>query len=109
MPRQIYHLLPKNACPICGKASKFIIRDLQSNIYLTNKDGDIIDSKEDFNIAVGMCLNCNTKFDMFPTNNSFIPLTPLRKLLPEYSKASRNYCRNPEEFTSQYIENPISK
>ena len=74
--------IPRGSCPKCGHR-QFIVKELISNLYLTNEDGEVIDYNEDMHYAKGICMNCHKEYEMFVGNNSFIPLTPLRKLLLE--------------------------
>lgn len=57
-----------------------------SNVYLTDRDGEITDSKEIHYKAIGKCVNCYKEYEMMQTSYGFVPLTPLRKLLYEYDK-----------------------
>ena len=77
-------VLPNGCCPSCGHM-KFVVSEIQHNIFLTNRDGEIIDSKEMSYNATGQCVNCGKVYDMEPTYNGFIPMTPLRKLLYEHT------------------------
>ena len=104
----MYRLLPEGACPVCGSNKGYVVRKIESNLYLVNK-GKVVDSKEEFITTEGMCLNCHTKFDMFEGYDTFIPLTELRKLLPEYEKVNTDRTNNLERFTAKAIDNPISK
>ena len=81
---EMIRLLPKGCCPKCGHR-RFIVKEILSNLYLTGRDGEIVDSKEEKYIAAGKCLNCGKEYDMAPGYNTFVPLTPIRKLLYEYS------------------------
>ena len=108
MPKQIYHLVPRGRCPKCGH-TQFIVREITSTLYLTDRDGKVCDFKDEFTTTVGMCTNCNATFDMYPAYDTFIPLTPLMKLLPEYSKASLDQTNNLERFTTPALPNPIEK
>ena len=81
---EMLRILPKGSCPKCGHR-QFLVKEIQSNLYLTGRDGEIIDSKEEKYIAIGKCLNCGKEYEMAPTAYAFIPLTPLRKFLHEYS------------------------
>lgn len=68
------------ACPVCRHAS-FIVFTSEYNIYLTDYDGEIADTKEIEYNANGLCTNCGARYKMLRTINGFIPLTTLRKIL----------------------------
>ena len=97
---QMIRLLPKGSCPKCGHR-QFLVKEIQSNLYLTGIDGDVIDSKEEKYVAVGKCLNCGKEYNMLSGRDSFIPMTPLRELLYYYPGKS---LKEPEE---EYIDNPF--
>lgn len=97
--------LPKGACPKCNK-KQFVVNERTSTYYLTNADGEIIDSKEDTHICVGQCVNCGKVYEMFPTREGFIPITPLRKFIYEYSK---EYIEAHDEDMAPKIDNPMIK
>ena len=80
---ELFRVLPKGSCPTCGH-SQFIVVESQLDSYLTNSGGEIIDHKEERHVCVGKCVNCGNTFEMYPTNNGFIPLTKLKKLLYDY-------------------------
>lgn len=80
---EMIRVLPKGCCPKCGHR-QFIVKEISSNLYLTGRNGEIIDSKEEKYIAVGKCLNCGKEYEMAPSYDSFIPLTPIRKVLFDY-------------------------
>lgn len=79
------NIIPLGSCPKCGH-KQFIVSELQINEYLTNQDGEIIDSLEIDYDAEGICCNCNTKFKMYPTREGFIPLTRLREILFDFTQ-----------------------
>ena len=97
---QMIRLLPEGSCPKCGHR-QFLVKEIQSNLYLTNSDGEIIDGKEENYVAVGKCLNCGKEYKMLPGVYRFIPMTPLRELLYEYSEDAV------EEPKKIYISNPF--
>ena len=105
MNREMYTLIPDEACPTCGH-SRFIIKDSESNLYLTDNFGNIIDSKEEYHICVGKCLNCGKEYSMLPTKNKFIPLTNLRKYLYEYSNT---VLEHDTMYTEEVLPNPLLK
>ena len=37
--------IPNGSCPICGH-KQFIVSDISHNLYLTNRDGEIVDYNE---------------------------------------------------------------
>lgn len=82
--KEMVTIIPAGSCPKCGH-KQFVVSELQISEYLTNPDGEIIDSLDvDYN-AAGMCLNCNTVFKMYPTKEGFIPLTRLREIMLDYT------------------------
>ena len=83
---QMVYMLPKGSCPRCAHR-QFIVKEFTGNIYLTGRDGEVIDSKESSYVAIGKCLNCNAEYEMYPGIDSFVPLTPLRKILLEYDRS----------------------
>ena len=99
----MYKTLPKGSCPKCGH-SEFVVSELVSSIYLTNRDGEIVDSAEDYYDCKGKCCNCGAEYDMFATAYSFIPATPLRKLLNDYK-----FLEPRIDGTIHFSENPMSK
>ena len=74
--------IPYGACPNCGH-KQFVVIQTTTNIFLTNRDGEITDGCELADRAVGKCGNCGKEMEMFPTRYGFIPLTPLRKIVYE--------------------------
>ena len=92
--------IPEGACPKCGH-KQFLVFESGMNVYVTNRDGVAIDSKEVSYQANGKCMNCDEVFDMMPTPIGFIPMTPLRRWFYEYTP---HYA--PEEEV-EFIENPM--
>jgi predicted nucleic-acid-binding Zn-ribbon protein len=82
--KEMVNIIPLGACPKCGHSS-FIVSEYQINEYLTNRDGEIVDSMDIEYDAVGICRNCYTEFKMYPTREGFIPLTRLREIMLNYS------------------------
>ena len=82
--KNMVNIIPLGSCPKCGH-KQFVVSELQINEYLTNTNGEIIDSLDVEYDAEGMCLNCNATFKMYPTREGFIPLTRLRKILLDYT------------------------
>ena len=94
------NIIPPGSCPKCGH-KQFVVSERQNNAYLTNADGEIIDSIDIEYDAKGMCMNCNTKFKMYPTREGFIPLTRLREIMLNYTP------HIPEEPIINNIPNPM--
>jgi len=104
MSQEIMTVLPDGCCPVCGH-SQFIVKEIESNLFLTNQFGEIIDSREEKYACVGKCLMCGKEYSMYSAPNKFIPLTPIRKILYEYSK---EYLES-KEPKEQYLTNPMFK
>lgn len=83
MKKEMFHILPQGACPNCAH-KQFVVFESMQNIYLTNRDGEIIDSMEVENKAIGQCVKCGKIYKMIPTSIGFIPATRLRELLFNY-------------------------
>lgn len=81
---EMVNIVPLGSCPKCGH-KQFVVLEHQINKYLTNPDGEVIDSADIEYTASGMCLNCNTVFKMYPTRDGFIPLTKLREIMFDYT------------------------
>lgn len=81
--KEMVNIVPLGSCPKCGHNS-FVVLEHQITEYLTNRDGEIVDSIDIEYDAVGMCINCNTQFNMYPTREGFIPLTRLREIMFNY-------------------------
>ena len=82
--KNMVNIIPLGACPKCGH-KQFVVSELQINEYLTNPDGEIIDSLDVDYDAEGYCMNCGAQFKMYPTKEGFIPLTRLRKIMLDYT------------------------
>ncbi len=82
MSKEMVKIIPLGSCPICGH-NQFVVVESETNLFLTNRDGEIIDSANYSYKCEGMCVNCKTRLEMLATPEKFIPLTPLRKLLYE--------------------------
>ena len=100
---EMIRVLPKGSCPKCGHR-QFLVKEISSNLYLTGNDGEIINGREEKYIAVGKCLNCEKEYDMAPGYNCFVPLTPIRKFLYEYSTPE---LINPVPEDMKALPNPI--
>lgn len=97
MSKQMVRLLPLGSCPNCGH-NQFVVAESETNLFLTNRDGEIVDSKNYSYTCEGMCCNCKVRFPMLATPERFIPMTPLRKLLYEDSH---------NELEVEIIKNPM--
>lgn len=95
-------VIPNGSCPYCGH-KQFVVIESQLNIFLTNRDGEIIDNKELSYKARGKCCNCNREFEMMQTTYGFIPLSPLRKIIYNHT----NHNESEEEY--EVINNPMYK
>ena len=82
--KEMVKIVPLGSCPKCGH-KQFVVSEQQVTEYLTNRDGEIIDSLDVEYDAEGMCLNCNSIFKMYPTKEGFIPLTRLREIMFGYT------------------------
>ena len=102
---KLFHNIDPHGCPRCGHKN-FLVKQVTSTIYLTDRDGQICDSKDELCVTVGKCLECGKEFDLYQTFDSFIPLTSIRKHLAEYALGSLDATNNMDET---YIENPITK
>lgn len=101
--QEMVRIVPRGSCPNCGH-HQFIVDEFQRNVYLTNRDGEIIDCEEKTYVAVGFCNCCGKVYEMMPAGDSFIPMTPLRKLLYEYTP---HYT--PEREAKDSLPNPMEK
>ena len=104
MSQEIMTVLPEGSCPTCGHR-QFIVKEIQSNLYLTSNFGEIIASKEEGYACVGKCLVCGKEYSMYSGPHKFIPLTPMRKILYDYSKEYLD-AQEPKEA---YMTNPMFK
>ena len=84
---EMCRIIPFGSCPNCGH-KQFIIYESTQNIYLTNRDGEVIDYKESYHNALGMCVKCKEVYNMIEIKNGFIPSTELRKILFDYTPHS---------------------
>ena len=82
--KNMVNIIPAGSCPKCGHSS-FVVSESQTNEYLTNADGEIVDSLDIEYDAEGICLNCNTIYNMYPTRTGFVPLTRLREIMFNYT------------------------
>ena len=96
--------VPINACPKCGH-KQFIVRDVSINTLATDREGKIHDLLSEEKTAVGLCLNCNAIFELYPAYDSYIPLTPIRKFLREYQPI---YLDKTNNIDRTYIDNPMA-
>ena len=100
--KEMCRIIPAGSCPSCGHKQFFVMQG-QVDQYITNGDGVVIDFKELEYKAIGKCLNCNKEYEMMPTTTGFIPLTPLRKILYDYTphlaiEESYSHVDNPMEM-----------
>ena len=74
--------VPMTGCPVCG-AERFVVTEFSGNTYLTGRDGDIVDAREDAYSCAGQCQKCGAVFSMMPTKawKGFMPLTPVREII----------------------------
>ena len=102
--KEMVNIIPLGSCPKCGHSS-FIVSEHQIIEYLTNRDGEIVDSIDIDYDAIGMCRNCNTKFKMCPTREGFSPLTRLREIMFGYTPHIE-FCKIPmfEDSTPNPME-----
>lgn len=82
--KEMCTIIPRGSCPNCGH-KQFVVHEFEQHLYLTDRDGEIIDSQEIDYSAAGMCVKCGRKYKMLPTHEGFIPATKLRELLFDYS------------------------
>lgn len=102
---KLFHNIDPHGCPRCGHKN-FLVKQITSNIYMTNHDGEVCDSKEEKCVTVAKCLECGKEFDAYPAFDSFIPLTPIRKFLIEYNTDTLDKTNNMDET---YIKNPMKE
>lgn len=81
--KELCYIIPKGSCPTCGH-KQFIVYHRTEILSLTDMEGQIIDSQNISDYAIGKCINCGKEYDMIILNETYIPATPLRKLLYEY-------------------------
>lgn len=86
--------VPRGACPNCGH-KQFVVIQHQTDLFLTDRDGVIIDGCELSNLAVGKCGNCGREIQMLPTLYGFVPLTQLRKAMYFYGKKEEEVDKTP--------------
>jgi hypothetical protein len=78
--KEMVSIIPLGLCPNCGHG-QFVVIESTMSTYLTNNDGEIIDSKEICNEAIGRCVRCGREYNMLSTLYGFIPLSNLRSIL----------------------------
>lgn len=76
-------ILPAGICPNCG-GFQFLVYESDVNLFVTGPDGVPVDGKNYSYRADGKCLTCDAEYEMVSTNERFLPLTPLRKILYDY-------------------------
>ena len=91
--------IPLGACPTCGHL-QFVVFETEQNMFLTDKDGEIINTEETYYEASGMCARCGKSYKMFPTSKGFIPMTKMRELLFDlyYEEDENLNIENPMEM-----------
>ena len=99
-------LFPRHSCPYCGSSQGYLVKQIKSELFLTNRNGEICDSREEWSVVVGKCKTCGAEMEMYPAFNTFIPLTPLRKMLLEYELDTLDLTNNEDSIP---IMNPFSK
>lgn len=82
--KEMCYQIPEGSCPNCGHR-QFVVFESNENLYLTNINGEIIDSSEISNYAIGKCIKCGSEYKMLSGPTKFIPLTVLRNILFNYS------------------------
>lgn len=82
--KEMVNIIPLGSCPKCGHR-QFLVSEIQHTAYITNSDGEIIDSHEIDYDAIGKCINCQSEFNMYPTKEGFVPLTRLREIMLDYT------------------------
>lgn len=81
--KMVINKIDMGECPFC-KNKQFFISEFARTNYITNRDGEVIDSSETKYDAVGICTKCGKKYQMKPLAFSFIPMTPLRQFMDKY-------------------------
>ena len=82
--KEMVNVIPLGSCPKCGH-KQFAVSECQIGQYLTNADGEIIDSFDIDYSAECICINCKSVFKMYSTKEGFIPLTRLREIMFNYT------------------------
>lgn len=77
--------IPNGSCPICGH-KQFIVSDISHNLYLTNRDGEIVDYNEYRRNIRGFCVNCHNVIKMRSTPYGYIPTNALSEFMEAYDK-----------------------
>lgn len=101
--KEMVNIVPLGSCPKCGH-KQFVVSEYYAVEYLTNPDGEIIDSNDTYHDAKGMCVNCNSEFTMYPTREGFIPVTKLRAIMLDYTPHAFIYKHKEEDMN---ISNPM--
>ena len=100
--KEMCTVVPVGACPNCGH-KQFVVSEITHTLFLTDRDGQVIDSKSESYNAMGYCNHCGKSFEMIPTTTGFIPATPLRKVLFQYTP--HQITLDSEMFTE--VDNPM--
>ena len=77
--------IPNGSCPICGH-KQFVVSDISHNLYLTNRDGEIVDYNEYRRNIRGFCVNCHNVIKMRSTSYGYIPTNALSEFMEVYDK-----------------------
>lgn len=104
--KEMVKTVPLGACPVCGH-KQFYVVDSVMNEYITDMNGEVVDSAEHGYKAYGKCMRCETEFDMMRTTYGFIPMTPLRKLFFEYTPHVALVLR--DDTACEGPDNPMQK
>jgi hypothetical protein len=95
----------KGLCPKCRR-NQWIVVESETTIYLTDRDGNIVDSKESARkLCSGKCTNCGAEYDMLSLHEKFVPIPPIIKSIGDYS-----LLVEPDDFYDYAkIDNPMEK
>lgn len=74
----------RTRCPACGRG-QFVVAESNTMAYLTDINGDILDSKELRYSCIGKCNCCGSEFNMYPLPNRFVPIPRTIQLIEDYS------------------------
>ena len=77
--------IPNGSCTICGH-KQFVVSDISHNLYLTNRDGEIVDYNEYSRNIRGFCVNCHNVIKMRSTSYGYIPTNALSEFMEAYDK-----------------------
>lgn len=91
---EMCRIIPAGACPNCGKG-QFVVINKSMNVYLTNRNGEVIDCREYYDGYIGKCCTCGKEYPMMPTYNGFVPMTRLRQLVWDFVQPDIPEIENP--------------